>query len=181
MYSCGSTWMTWRSLGSGIALDCSRTRSTSVSRTSRSAIAATPSLLRPLTWLPAIPAYTLRISHPAMVSACSMAARIALTVSSMLTTTPRFRPLEGTEPMPMISTPSSTSSPTMAQTLVVPRSSPAISSLSAISVAPLRSGASREILVLQTGPKKLANLCAFRAYRGRTVTRPGRRALSRYT
>ena len=56
MNSCGSTWMTWRSPGSGMALACSRTRLTSSSETSRVVIAATPSWFIPVTWLPAIPA-----------------------------------------------------------------------------------------------------------------------------
>src|SRR5512144_1599095 len=47
------------------------------------------------------------------------------TVLSMLTTTPFLRPWEGLMPIPMTSTcPPSFTSPTMAQTLVVPRSRP---------------------------------------------------------
>jgi hypothetical protein len=69
MNSCGSTWITCRSLGSGMALLCSSTRRTSSSLTSRAEMAATPSLLSPRTWLPAMPAYTVAISQPAMASA----------------------------------------------------------------------------------------------------------------
>jgi len=42
----------------------------------------------------------------------------------MLTTTPLRSPFDGCVPMPMMSMPSSETSPTMAQILVVPMSSP---------------------------------------------------------
>jgi len=50
------------------------------------------------------------------------------TVCSMLTTTPLRSPVEGLVPMPTTSTPSGESSPTTTQILVVPISSPTISS-----------------------------------------------------
>ena len=48
--------------------------------------------------------------------------------ASMLTTTPFFRPVDGWVPTPMMSTPSSVTSPTMQAILVVPMSSPTTSS-----------------------------------------------------
>jgi hypothetical protein len=48
-----------------------------------------------------------------MFSASSTAAWIDATVASMLITTPRRSPFEGALPMPMMSTPSSVTSPTM--------------------------------------------------------------------
>src|SRR5579871_4019585 len=60
-----------------------------------------------------------------MSSASSTARCMDCTVDSMLTTTPFFRPREGCEPTPMISSsPSLLISPTMATTLLVPMSSP---------------------------------------------------------
>ena len=64
------------------------------------------------------------ISHPAMCSASSIARLIEATVASMLTTTPLRSPFDGCVPMPMMSMPSSVTSPTMAQILVVPMSRP---------------------------------------------------------
>src|SRR3972149_3003438 len=70
-----------------------------------------------------------------MSSASSTAFLIDSTVLSILTTTPFRRPLEGWVPMPIISTPSLVFSPTIAQILVVPISSPTIMlSLLAISL-----------------------------------------------
>src|SRR5512146_204557 len=59
-----------------------------------------------------------------MCSASSIARLIEATVASMLTTTPLRSPFEGCVPMPMMSMPSSVTSPTMAQILVVPMSRP---------------------------------------------------------
>jgi len=63
---------------------------------------------------------------PAMRSARSTASSIALMVASRSTTTPLRRPKEGEVPIPtMWTSPSSSTSPAMAQTLVVPISRPA--------------------------------------------------------
>src|SRR3954471_8181383 len=88
-----------------------------------------PLLLMPRTFGPEIAAYTLEISQPAMFSASSTAARIDDTVASMLTTLPRRMPLDGEVPIPMMSTPSSVTSPTMQAILVVPMSRPTMISL----------------------------------------------------
>src|SRR5450432_660776 len=96
----------------------------SESRTSLSFTATMPCELSPRTCAPEIAAYTVVISQPAMFSASSTACWIAATVASMLTTYPRRRPFEGAVPMPMISTPSSVTSPAMHAILVVPMSSP---------------------------------------------------------
>ena len=89
-----------------------------------------PCELKLLMWLPAIPVYTSRILQSAINSASSSARWIALTVVSMLTTTPFFRPREGWLPMPMISNPpSGLISATIAAIFEVPTSSPTISRL----------------------------------------------------
>jgi hypothetical protein len=80
-------------------------------------------------WLPATPAYTVRISTPAIVCAASMASRMDRTVHSMLLTTPFRSPRQGTLPTPKIVIPSASTSPTTAETLVVPRSRPTTISL----------------------------------------------------
>ena len=90
--SCGRTWRISRSVGSATARAASSTRSTSPAATSRLLTATTPWLLNPLMWLPAEPATTLRISHPAISSASSTALRMASTVASMLTTMPFCKP-----------------------------------------------------------------------------------------
>src|SRR5829696_6755287 len=59
-----------------------------------------------------------------MCSASSIARLIEATVASMLTTTPFRSPFEGCVPIPMMSMPSSVTSPTMAQIFVVPMSRP---------------------------------------------------------
>src|SRR5688572_4812370 len=59
-----------------------------------------------------------------MVCAALTASRIARTVHSMLETTPLRNPRQGTLPTPRTVMPSSSTSPTTAETLVVPRSSP---------------------------------------------------------
>src|SRR5690242_20675934 len=59
-----------------------------------------------------------------MCSASSIARLIEATVASMLTTTPLRSPFDGCEPIPMMSMPSSVTSPTMAQIFVVPMSRP---------------------------------------------------------
>ncbi len=86
-----------------------------------------PCELRLRTWLPAMPAYTELISQPAMSSASSIARWIDCTVDSMLTTTPRFSPRDGCEPMPMTSMRAvGVISPTIATTFDVPMSRPTI-------------------------------------------------------
>ena len=124
MYSRGSTWRIWRSASTGIARAPSSTRSTSARVTSPPAMAATPSEACERMWLPATPAYTVRISTPAIVCALSIASLIDPTVHSMLETIPLRSPLQGTDPTPRISMPCSAISPTTAHTLVVPMSSP---------------------------------------------------------
>src|SRR5215472_14729237 len=109
------------------ALAASITCSTSLCVTSLSRMATTPWELRLRTWLPAIPANTEWISHPAISSASSTARWIDCTVDSMLTTTPFFSPREGCEPTPSSSIePSAPTSPTRDTTLEVPMSSPTI-------------------------------------------------------
>src|SRR6188768_685028 len=107
----------------------SSTRSRSWRVTSRPLIAHTPSETWLLMWLPATPAYTVLISTPAMVWAASIASRMDRTVHSMLLTTPLRRPRQGTLPTPRIVMPSASTSPTTAETFVVPRSSPTTISL----------------------------------------------------
>src|SRR6186713_309803 len=131
MYSCGSTCRMRWSAGMATALAASITCVTSTSVTSRSRIATTPCEFRLRTWLPAIPANTEWISHPAISSASSTARWIDCTVDSMLTTTPFLRPRDGCEPMPSTSMPPSAfTSPTSATTFDVPMSRPTIKPLS---------------------------------------------------
>ncbi len=86
-----------------------------------------PCELKLLMWLPAIPVITSRILQSAISSASSSARWIALTVDSMLTTTPFFRPRDGCWPRPMISIrPSGVISATTATIFEVPISSPTI-------------------------------------------------------
>src|SRR6266540_4430595 len=59
-----------------------------------------------------------------MCSASSIARLIEATVASMFTTTPFLSPFDGCVPMPMMSMPSSVTSPTIAQIFVVPMSKP---------------------------------------------------------
>jgi hypothetical protein len=88
-------------------------------------MATIPWELRLRMWLPAIPAYTEWIWHPAISSASSTARWMDCTVDSMLTTTPRLRPREGWMPMPITSTsPDGETSPTIAAIFDVPTSSP---------------------------------------------------------
>src|SRR5690349_17735921 len=129
MYSCGRMWMTSRSRGMAMARAASMTRLMSAWVTSRSFTATMPWLLKPLMCPPAMPAYTWLTSQPAISSASLMACLIELTVDSMLITTPLRSPLEGCVPMPTMSIwPAGVTSPTMAQILVVPMSSPTMSS-----------------------------------------------------
>src|SRR5262245_2530080 len=127
MNSCARTCSTSRSTGSATARAASTTRSTSPCATSRLFTATTPWLLKPLMWLPAEPATTLRISQPAISSASSTALRMAATVASMLTTVPFFKPVEACVPMPVISIPWSPTSATTTPTLNVPTSRPTTS------------------------------------------------------
>src|SRR5580692_6957885 len=125
MNSCGSTCRIFWSAGMATALAASITCSTSPWLTSLSRTPTTPWEFRLRTWLPAIPAYTEWISHPAMSSASSTARWIDCTVDSMLTTTPFLSPREGCEPRPSSSIePSAPISPTRATTLEVPMSRP---------------------------------------------------------
>src|SRR3984885_5946365 len=127
MNSCGSTCRIFWSAGMATALAASITCSTSPWLTSLSRTPTTPWELRLRTWLPAMPANTEWISHPAMSSASSTARWIDCTVDSMFTTTPFFSPREGCEPRPSSSiAPSAPTSPTSATTLEVPMSSPTI-------------------------------------------------------
>src|SRR6478735_10051972 len=64
-----------------------------------------------------------------MVWAASIASRIERTVHSMLLTTPLRSPRQGTLPTPRMVMPSASTSPTTAETFVVPRSSPTTISL----------------------------------------------------
>ena len=76
---------------------------------------------------PAMPTYTESIATPAINSAWRMAAPTASTVFSASTIVPRCIPSEGPWPMPIIrNRRSATCSAMTAQTLVVPKSSPAI-------------------------------------------------------
>src|SRR5450830_1425825 len=103
------------------------TRATSVAVTSFSLIATMPLELELRIWLPAIPAYTLRILQSAISSASSSARWIDSTVASMLTTTPFFNPLDSDWPRPITSwRPSCNTSATTATTLEVPMSRPTI-------------------------------------------------------
>ena len=125
--SCGSTCRISRPLGSATALAASRARRTSSRAISRflPATATTPRLLKPLTCAPDSARCAVSISMPAVSSASSMARLIESTPASRLTTSPRLMPRESAVPMPMTSTPpSSTSSPTMAVTFDVPTSRP---------------------------------------------------------
>ena len=115
-----------------MALAASMTRSTSRWVTSPPLTAMTPWELKPWMWDPAMPAYTVRMSHPAISSASSRDFLMHWTVFSMLTTTPRRSPVDGAVPMPMMSTPVSEASPTTVQIFVVPTSRPTIKSFLAI-------------------------------------------------
>src|SRR4051812_47703839 len=64
-----------------------------------------------------------------MVCAASIASRIERTVHSILLTTPLRSPRQGTLPTPRMVMPSASTSPTTAETFVVPRSSPTTISL----------------------------------------------------
>src|SRR6266404_4297371 len=123
---CSTCW----SVGIGIAFAVSITRSTSCCVTSRSLIATMPRELMLLMWLPAMPVKTSLILQSAISSASSSARWIALTVASMLTTTPFLRPLDGWPPMPIISNPPfGLTSATIAAIFDVPMSRPTISFL----------------------------------------------------
>src|SRR6185503_8863658 len=127
MNSWGRTWRIFWSAGIGTACAASMTRATSPPATSLSLIATIPWELRLLTWLPAMPVKTERISTPAISSASSTARWMDWTVESMLTTTPFLRPREGCEPRPITSRlPSLCISPTSDTTFDVPMSSPTI-------------------------------------------------------
>src|SRR5882724_5542372 len=116
---CSTCW----SVGMGIARAVSMERSTSVCVTSLSLIATIPVESKLLIWLPAIPVKTRSILQSAMSSASSSVRWIALTVDSMFTTTPFFRPLDSCAPMPTMSMRASgKSSATIATTLDVPMS-----------------------------------------------------------
>jgi hypothetical protein len=94
MNSCGTVCSSCWSVGMLTALAVSITRATSVAVTSLSLIATMPLELNERIWLPAMPAYTLRILQSAISSASSSARWIDSTVASMLTTTPFFNPFD---------------------------------------------------------------------------------------
>ena len=79
-------------------------------------------------WPPAIPTKTDWTSTAAICSASWIAWAMLLVVASMLTTTPCRSPSDGHVPTPITSTPPSVTSPMIAATLVVPMSSPTITS-----------------------------------------------------
>ena len=112
------------SIGMFTARAVSITRSTSNCETSLSLIATMPCELKLLMCEPAIPVSTSRIFTSAISSASSNARCIPVTVASILTTTPFFKPLEGCWPKPRISSaPSGVISATIATILDVPMSS----------------------------------------------------------
>ncbi len=117
-----------RSMGIATALAASMTRAMSEGPTSPFLMATMPWLLSPWMCPPAMPAKTLEISQPAMLAASPTACLMAATVLSMWVTTPLRSPLDGAVPRPMTSIPLSFTSPTRATILVVPISSPTISS-----------------------------------------------------
>ena len=125
--SWGSTWTISRPLGSATALAASMARLTSSRVISRflPATATTPRLLNALTWAPDSPRCTESISTPAVSSASSIAFLIDSTASSRLTTRPRRMPRASARPIPMMSSPpSSSASPTTATIVEVPASRP---------------------------------------------------------
>lgn len=74
---------------------------------------------------PLMPRCTEPISTPAISSASSIDFLIDSTAASRLTTTPRFRPFDSADPIPMMSSPpSSAISPTTVHTFDVPMSNP---------------------------------------------------------
>ena len=136
MNSCGMVWRICWSVGMLTARAVSTTRSTSIWLISLSLMANMPCELKLLMWLPAMPVYTSRILQSAISSASSSARWMALTVASMLTTTPRRRPRDGLVPMPMISSsPSSLISATMQTILEVPMSRPTTRFLESLGAA----------------------------------------------
>ena len=89
-----------------------------------------PLELMPRMWLPVIPQLTRVILQSAISSASFKACWMLCTVASMLTTTPRLRPLPEAMPRPAIlSAPSGMTSATTAITLEVPMSNPITRSL----------------------------------------------------
>ncbi len=130
-YSRGIACRIFWSAGIATALAASSTRSRSPQVTSPSRIGTMPGEFLHCTWLPEMEAYTERISQPAISSASSTARWIDCTVDSISTTTPRLRPRDSWEPMPItsIGLPGEYS-PTSATTLEVPISRPTISDLS---------------------------------------------------
>jgi len=128
MYSWRSTCRICWSVGMLTARAVSITRSTSIAVTSRSLMATMPVELKLLMWLPAMPVKTEAILQSAISSASSRARWIALTVDSILTTTPFLSPLDSWLPMPSTSSfPSAMTSATRATTFEVPISSPTTS------------------------------------------------------
>src|SRR5580658_3230752 len=135
---CGRICSTCRSSGIATARAASITRSTSRELTSPPRTATIPWLLRPLICGPATPTTTEPTRTPEVFSASSTAALIASTVASILTTTPLRRPVHGAIPNPSVANcPSGSDSPTIAQTLLVPTSSP-VSRFLIASPAPAR-------------------------------------------
>ena len=106
------------------------TRARSAWVTSLSLMATMPLELMPRMWLPVMPTLTRVILQSAINSASFKACWMLCTVASMLTTTPRLRPLPGAMPKPAIlSWPSGITSATTAITLEVPMSRPTTRSL----------------------------------------------------
>src|ERR1017187_2330304 len=126
---CRTAWMTVFSAGRLIALAFLSTSSTSSWEISRSAetTGCTPRLLKPRTWPPLTPRYTLRISTSAICSASNIAARKSSSTCSGLMISPLRTPRERDCPRPvMFSAPSALCSPTTTQIFEVPISRPAM-------------------------------------------------------
>ena len=130
MNSCGSTSSRRWSVEMLMALAVSITRATSAGMTSRSLMATMPLLLMPRIWLPVIPVYTRAMRQSAMSSASFRACWMLCTVASMLTTTPRLRPLLGATPRPAsFKLPPCWTSATTTMIFAVPMSRPTTMSL----------------------------------------------------
>ena len=113
--------------GSAAMRAASITRSTSAEEISWSPrlTAITPRELVEVMCSPETPTYSTEIVMPAMRSVRSTASSMARVVASMSMTTPLRMPEDGVLPTPaMCTSPSSSASPTTAQTLVVPMSNP---------------------------------------------------------
>src|ERR1017187_3783487 len=124
-----TAWMTVFSTSKLITFAFFKTSSTSSCEISRSAetTGCTPRLLKPRTWPPLTPRYTLRISTSAICSASNIAARKSSSTCSGLMISPLRTPRERACPRPMMfSAPSAFCSPTTTQIFDVPISRPAM-------------------------------------------------------